>query len=108
MNRLRVGDEVVVISGEHKGKRGKVQRVLREKNRVVVEGVNQVKRHMKATPQGPGGILEVEAPLNASKVMLVDPETQKPTRVKIQVKDDKKVRVGKSGAVIVAQAATPE
>ncbi|MBX3131040.1 MAG: 50S ribosomal protein L24 [Polyangiaceae bacterium] len=108
MNRLKVGDDVIVISGEHKGKRGKVLRVVAETNRVVVEGVNQVKRHVKATPQSPGGILEVEAPLPASKVMPVDPETQKPTRVKVQVKDGKKVRVAKSGAEIVAQAATQE
>ncbi len=97
MRRIRTGDTVVVISGEDKGKRGKVMRVLHEQKKVVLEGINQVKRHMRATPQSPGGILEVEAPLPESKVMLVDPESDKPTRVKYQTKDDKKVRVAKSG-----------
>lgn len=102
MARLKVGDEVQVISGEHKGKRGKISRVIPEKSRVVVEGVNQVKRHVRATPQSPGGILEVEAPLSASKVMPIDPESGKPTRIKHQVKDGKKVRIAKSGAAFSA------
>jgi large subunit ribosomal protein L24 len=68
---------------------------------VVVEGVKLVKRHVRATPQRPGGILEMEAPISASKVMLVDPETDKPTRVRHQTDDEgKKTRVGKSGASI--------
>lgn len=104
MQRLRVGDTVVVIRGEDKGKQGKITRILRDKDAVIVEGVNQVKRHVKATPQRPGGILEVEAPIPSSKVMLVDPETGKRTRVKIKVSEDgKKERVAKSGASIVAQ-----
>lgn len=101
MQRLKVGDQVVVISGEDKGKRGKVTRVLKEQNRVVVEGVKLVKRHLRQTPQRPGGILEMEAPIAASKVMLVDPETDKPTRVRHQKDGEgKKVRAGKSGATI--------
>jgi large subunit ribosomal protein L24 len=98
MRRLRVGDEVVVMRGDDKGKRGKVTRVLPERNMVVVEGVHSVKRHIRQTPNRPGGILEVEAPIPASKVMPIDPETSKPTRVKIKVEDGKKLRVGKSGA----------
>jgi large subunit ribosomal protein L24 len=105
MQRITVGDQVVVISGEHKGKRGKVTRVLRERDAVVIEGINVVKRHLRATPQRGGGILEVEAPLHASKVMLVDAETGKPTRVRYEVRDGKKVRIGKSGAIITAQKA---
>jgi large subunit ribosomal protein L24 len=104
MERLRKGDQVVVVRGNDKGKRGKITRVLPDKHKVVVEGVNLVKRHMAPTPQKPGGILEVEAPLDASKVMPVDPETGGPTRAKIQVKDGKKVRVAKSGAEIVAES----
>jgi large subunit ribosomal protein L24 len=101
MQRLKVGDQVEVISGEEKGKRGKITRVLKEQNRVVVEGVRLVKRHVRATPQRPGGILEVEAPLAASKVMLIDPETQKRTRVRHQRDDEgKKMRVAKSGSRI--------
>ncbi len=103
MQRLIVGDTVTVISGNQKGKTGKVKRVILDKNRVVIEGINQVKRHVRATPQRPGGILEIEAPLPASKVMLVDPETGKPTRVRYQEKDGKKVRVAKSGAVIAVE-----
>ncbi|HMR05020.1 MAG TPA: 50S ribosomal protein L24 [Polyangiaceae bacterium] len=102
MERVRVGDEVVVISGNEKGKRGKVLRLLKDKDRVVIEGVNRIKRHMRATQAGPGGILEVEAPLHLSNVMPVDPEGGKPTRVRIQEKDGAKVRVAKSGATIVA------
>jgi large subunit ribosomal protein L24 len=101
--RLTVGDEVVVIRGEYKGKRGKVTRVLPKRSMVVVEGINQVKRHIKATPQRPGGILEVEAPMDASKVMPVDPETGKRSRVRHEVRDGKKVRVSKSGGVLAPQ-----
>ena len=98
MQRLTVGDQVVVIRGDDKGKRGKVARLVGD--RVVVEGVNMVKRHLKQTPQRPGGILDVEAPISKSNVMLVDPTTNKPTRVSIKVENDKKVRIAKSGAAI--------
>lgn len=98
MQRLTVGDQVVVVRGDDKGKRGKVARLVGD--RVVVEGVNIVKRHLKQTPQRPGGILDVEAPISASNVMLVDPTTNKPTRVSIKIENDKKVRVAKSGAAI--------
>ena len=100
MQRLTVGDQVVVIRGNDKGKRGKVSRLTAE--RVVVEGVNVVKRHLKQTPQRPGGILDVEAAISKSNVMLVDPTTNKPTRVSVKIENDKKVRVGKSGTAILA------
>jgi large subunit ribosomal protein L24 len=103
MERLVRGDLVRVMRGNDKGKQGRVTRVLKERGAVVVEGVNLIKRHMKATAQRPGGILEVEAPIDASKVMPVDPETGKGTRVKVKVEGGKKVRVAKSGAVITAQ-----
>jgi large subunit ribosomal protein L24 len=98
MERIRKGDLVAVIRGNNKGKQGKVTRVLPTRGKVIIEGVNLVKKHLKATADRPGGILEVEAPLDSSKVMPVDPETGKPTRVKVVIKDGKKVRVGKSGA----------
>ena len=104
MARVRKGDRVVVISGDDKGKQGKIVRVLPEREMVVVEGVNLVKKHLSATPQRPGGILEVEAPLKASKVMLIDPTTGKRTRVRTQVKEGKKIRVAKSGAEIVGES----
>jgi large subunit ribosomal protein L24 len=103
MQRLTVGDEVVVIRGNDKGKKGKIKKVILERHAVVVEGVNVVKRHLRALPQRPGGILEVEAPLDWSKVALLDPSTGKPTRVKFKVEGDKKTRVAKSGAVIPEQ-----
>jgi large subunit ribosomal protein L24 len=107
--RIRKGDSVVVISGKHKGKTGKVKLVLREEDRVVVEGVNLVKRHTRPTPQSPsGGIIEREQPMHASKVMPVDPKTNKGTRVRFQSVDGgKKIRIAaKSGEeipVIVAE-----
>jgi large subunit ribosomal protein L24 len=100
MQRVCVGDQVVVTRGNHKGKRGKVRRLLLSKDTVVIEGINMVKKHTKAAPDRPGGILEVEAPLHLSKVMLIDPKTDKPTRVRYQVVDGKKQRVAKSGAPI--------
>ena len=100
MERLQVGDQVVVTRGNDKGKRGKVSKITAD--RVVVEGVNVVKRHLKQTPQRPGGILDVEAPISKSNVMLVDPTTNKPTRVSIKIENDKKIRVAKSGTAIPA------
>jgi large subunit ribosomal protein L24 len=105
--RIRKGDAVVVISGKDKGKTGKVMRVLREDDRLVVEGINLVKRHMRPTPRNPaGGILEREQPIHACKVMPVDPKTGKGTRVRFKsLANDKKVRVAvKSGEEIPAVA----
>lgn len=98
--RVRRGDTVVVISGKDKGKSGKVMRVLREDDRVVVEGINLVKRHTRPTPRSPsGGIVEREQPIHACKVMPVDPKTGKGTRVRFKsLEGDRKIRVGaKSG-----------
>jgi large subunit ribosomal protein L24 len=98
--RIRKGDTVVVISGKDKGKTGKIQRVLREEGRVVVEGINLVKRHMRPTPRNPsGGILEREQAIHACKVMPVDPSTGKGTRVRMKtLENGKKVRIAaKSG-----------
>jgi large subunit ribosomal protein L24 len=100
MRRISVGDEVIVMRGNDKGKRGKVTRVLSDRGAVIIEGVNQVKRHLRPTPQRGGGILEVEAPILLSKVMPLDPTSGKPTRVSYQMKKDKKVRIAKSGAEI--------
>jgi large subunit ribosomal protein L24 len=93
--RIRRGDTVFVISGKDKGKTGKVKRVLREDDRVVVEGVNLVKRHTRPTPRNPsGGIVEREQPIFASKVMPVDPKSGKPTRVRFKsVENGRKIRV---------------
>ena len=86
---IKKGDEVVVISGKDKGARGKVIQVLREEERVIVEGVNRVKKHTKIgqSTRGAktGGIVTQEAAIHISNVMLVDPDTKKPTRVKTRV-----------------------
>ena len=93
---FKTGDKVVVISGKDKGKEGKITHVLRAENRVVVEGVNIVKKHVKGNGQTAGSINEVEAPIHASNVMLLDPVKNKPTRVSI-IRDEngKKIRVSK-------------
>jgi large subunit ribosomal protein L24 len=101
---VRKNDEVLVISGRDSGKRGRVLRVLPEKARVLVEGVNVIKRHTKPNPQKnvKGGIVEREAPIHASNVMLVDPDTSKRTRVGHRtLEDGRRVRVSRrSGGVI--------
>ena len=96
--RIRKGDLVIVISGKDKGKTGKIMRVLREDDRVVVEGINVVKRHMRPTPRNPaGGMVEREQAIHACKVMPVDPKTGKGTRVRIKsLENDKKIRIAAS------------
>ncbi len=93
---FKVGDKVEVIAGSSKGKQGKITKVLRNENRVIVEGCNIVKKHNKGNGQQTGGILEVEAPINASNVMIIDPKTKKPTRIGHTIdKNNKKVRIAK-------------
>ena len=94
---FKVGDEVVVIAGSDKGKTGKIIKTLKNENKVVVEGVHIVKKHQKPTGQETGGILEVEAPINASNVMIVDPKTKKRTRIghTTDPKTNKKIRIAK-------------
>ena len=102
-SRLRKGDRVKVMRGNERGKEGTILRVDREKDRVVVEGVNLRKRHMKPSQQNPeGGIVSFEAPVAASNVMLLDPSSGAPTRVRTKRNDDgSKDRVAaKSGKVI--------
>jgi large subunit ribosomal protein L24 len=95
--KLKVGDKVKVIAGSSKGKEGKIIKTLREENRVIVEGVNIVKKHKKGNGQETGGILEVEAPIDASNVMIIDPKTKKPSRIgyTIDEKSNKKIRISK-------------
>jgi len=101
--RIRKGDTVMVITGADKGKRGEVLTVLPKDNRAVVKGVNIAKKHTK--PQGmgsPGGIIEQEATIHLSNIMLVDSKTDKPTRVGFRVLDDgRKVRVARSGGAVI-------
>ncbi len=101
--RIRKGDRVVVITGADKGKRGEVLTVQPKANRAVVQGVNIAKRHTKPTGMGqPGGIIEKEATIHLSNIMLVDPKTDKPTRVGFRVLDDgRKVRVNRSSGDVI-------
>ncbi|MBV9750752.1 MAG: 50S ribosomal protein L24 [Acetobacteraceae bacterium] len=101
--RIRKGDRVLVIAGADKGKRGDVLRVMPKENRAVVQGVRMAKHHRKPTGLGqPGGIVEQEAPIHLSNLMLLDPKNDQPTRVGFRVLEDgRKVRVArKTGQVI--------
>ena len=99
--RIRTDDEVIVIGGKDRGKRGKVLRVEPKKERVYVEGLNMIKRHQRpntTTGQG-GGVIEREGPIHVSNVMLLDPKDGKPTRIGVEVQDGKRLRVARrSGA----------
>ena len=98
---LKVGDKVVVIAGSNKGKEGTIKKVLRNENKVIVEGVNLVKKHKKDNGNGTGGILEIEAPINRSNVMIIDPKTKKPTRIGHTTIKDKKVRIARRSSDVL-------
>ena len=100
--KIKKGDKVVVITGRDKGKQGEVLRVLRAEDRVLVQGVNMVKRHTAPSQMSPGGIIEKEASLHISNVAHIDPKSNKPTRVGYKIdKDGRKTRVAKrSGEAI--------
>jgi large subunit ribosomal protein L24 len=100
--KIKKGDRVVVLSGKDKGKHGEVTRAMPKLGKVIVSGVNVATRHVKPSQADPqGGLKRVEAPLHVSKVAIEDPKTGKPTRVRFEVKDGKKVRVAvRSGETI--------
>ena len=97
--RIKSDDQVVVISGKDRGKRGKVLRVDPKNNKVFVEGLNIIKRHQRpqqtAGGQTAGGVIEREGPIHVSNVMLIDPKDDKPTRVGIEIVDGKRLRIAK-------------
>ncbi len=97
MLKIKRDDEVIVLAGKDKGKRGKVRKVL-DNDRVIVSGVNIVKKHTRPNPQAgvAGGIVETEAPIQVSNVAIFNPETSKADRVGFRVEGDRKVRVFKS------------
>ena len=98
--KIKTGDTVTVVAGDHKGSEGKVMSVDREKNKAIVEGVNVVKKHEKPSAQNPqGGIVEKEAPIHISNLSLM--ENGEAVRVGYAVKDGKKVRVSKKTGEIV-------
>ncbi len=100
--KIRKGDKVVAIAGKDKGKTGEVLRVLCREDRVLVQGLNMIKRHQRPTQASPGGIVEKEATIHISNVAHIDPKTDQPTRVGYRtVEADRKVRYAKrSGEVI--------
>jgi large subunit ribosomal protein L24 len=104
MNKIRKGDEVVVLTGRNVGKRGVVLRVLKERSKVVVENINMAKRHTRGNPmQGaPGGIVEKEMPMDISNVAIWNPVTNKPDRIGYKaLEDGRKVRFFKSNKEVV-------
>ena len=102
--KIKKGDKVVVLAGRDKGKSGEVLRVVRDENRVVVQGVNMMKRHTAPRPGEPGGIVEREAAIHVSNVAHVDPKSQQATRVGYRfLEDGRKVRFAKrSGEILDA------
>jgi len=98
--RIKRDDQVIVIAGKDRGKRGKVLRVDPTNDKVIVEGLNMIKRHQKAQQTGPasqqqGGVIEREAAIHVSNVALIDPKDDKPTRVGIEIVDGKRFRIAR-------------
>lgn len=102
--KIRSNDEVIVIAGKDKGKTGKVTRVLSDEHKVVVEGINIHKKHQKANPNlgQPGGIVNVEAPLDISNVAIFNPDTKKADRVGFRIENGRKVRYFKSNNKVIS------
>jgi large subunit ribosomal protein L24 len=93
---VKKGDKVKVLSGKDKGKQGTILEAYPKKERVLVEGINMVKKHEKPSQENPqGGILNQEAPIHVSNVLPIDPKSGEPTRVGYEVRDGKKVRIAK-------------
>ena len=100
--KIKKGDRVVVTTGRDKGKTGEVLEVIRAESRVRVQGCNLVKRHTRPTQTDVGGIITKEAPLHISNVAHIDPESGKPTRVRLEEKDGKKIRVAQRSGKALA------
>lgn len=99
---IKKGDQVIVISGEYKGSTGIVQKAFPKINKVIIEGVNVRKKHRKPSQGNPeGSIVDMYAPIDASNVAILDPKTNKATRVGYQVVDGKKVRVAKKSNTVI-------
>ncbi len=98
---IKKGDRVVVLAGAYKGDEGEVLEVFPNKYRAIVDGVNMVKKHSKATQDNPGGINEVPAPIHLSNLMLIDPKTGEPTRIGRKRVDGKLVRYAKKSGELI-------
>jgi large subunit ribosomal protein L24 len=100
--KIKSGDIVTVIAGDHKNSQGKVVRVNREKNNAIVEGVNMVSKHTKPSAKNPqGGIVKKEAPIHISNLALIDTKSKKATKVGMRIEGDKKVRFSKSSNQVI-------
>lgn len=100
--KLKKGDKVIVIAGKDKGKTGEITKVLVKESKVLVSGINMVKRHTKPTQENAGGIISKEMPIHISNVAFIDPKTSKATRLGIKMdKDGRKVRVAKKSGEVV-------
>jgi large subunit ribosomal protein L24 len=94
--KIKSGDVVKVLAGDHKGSEGKVLRVFKDANKAIVEGINMVSVHTKPSAKSPqGGIVKKEAPIHISNLALIDPKSKAATRVGFKVEGDKKVRISK-------------
>jgi large subunit ribosomal protein L24 len=100
--KIKTGDEVVVIAGKDKGKQGKVTKIITDEAKVLVAGVNVVKKHQKPSATSAGGIVKKELPIAISNVALADPKTGKATRVGYKTVDGKKVRFAKKSGEVIA------
>jgi large subunit ribosomal protein L24 len=100
--KIKTGDTVRIIAGDHKGIEGKVVRVDREKNKAIVEGANMVSIHEKPSAQNPqGGIVKKEAPIHISNLALIDKKSGETARVGYEIRDDKKVRISRKSNEVI-------
>ncbi len=100
--KIKAGDTVRIISGDHKGTEGKILRVDLKNNKAIVEGANMVSKHQKPSAQNPqGGIVQKEAPIHISNLSLIDPKSGDATRVGYEIKDGKKLRIAKKSNEVV-------
>ncbi len=102
--KVKKGDEVVVVTGKHKGKKGKILKVFPEDSKVIVSGVNLVKKHTKPNQMSEGGIITKELPIHISNIAHIDPKTGNPTKVAFKfLEDGSKVRVAKKSGEIIGK-----
>lgn len=104
--KIKKGDSVIVLTGKDKGKTGEVIRVIPKENRAVVRGVNVAKRHQRPTAADPGGIKQQELSIHVSNIALVDPKTNKPTRVGYKIEGGNKSRIAKKSGNVIDQVTT--
>ncbi len=105
--KIKTGDNVVVIAGKYRNKTGRIIKVDIKNDKVVIEGLNKVTRHVRKSKQGAGRKIEFEAPIHVSNVMVLDPKTKKGTRIGYKITGDKKLRIAKKSGTEVTVSALP-